>query len=416
MVRTVKTKAARSLKKGERALLLPGATGAEPWELWLTGKQGPAECIRTFATPLENRHQKGATLALPVGQVFCLPLWLNETEPKNFAGMIPLQLELHGLQPRGQSPVFDWALVAKEETRSLVLVGVLPATLPAELSVEAYSLFDLSARLYPLPEDALTIWMEQDRLVFAFTRGTNLAYFQALTEARISERVIQDITCAWAILGMQGMLPELKEVMLWTEISPPELLALQTALNLPIKHAPRPAPRDATSAWKLTPSTVDEARRTKEMQKWRTRGIILGGIVYLCVVAFLLGRIYLTSQKVEALKKWQADHVEAVSLVQSTEASWRDLRPVVDERNYPLELLLHTCDSMPADQMHLTLFEAGDGHVLIKGEAKNFGAASQFQEKVKHDDHLNGYTWDFGSPRLLPNDLTQLQIEGTRAN
>src|SRR5277367_188735 len=104
MVRAVKTKAVRSLGKGERALVLPGSTGAEPWEIWIMSGSKGAECVQTCASPLDQRLRKKTTLALPVSQVFCLPLWLNETDTKLFSGIIPLQLELRGLQPRGNGP------------------------------------------------------------------------------------------------------------------------------------------------------------------------------------------------------------------------------------------------------------------------------------------------------------------------
>src|SRR5271154_4855688 len=155
MVRAVKTKQVRSLSKGQRAILLPGATGAEPWEVWVLGGKSAPALIQTCATPLDNRFRKESTLALPVSQVFCVPLWLNEVDSKLFAGIIPLQLELRGLQPRGSGPaIFDWSVVVKEGTRTLVLVAVLPTNLPPEIQTETYEDFDLSARCLPFPENA----------------------------------------------------------------------------------------------------------------------------------------------------------------------------------------------------------------------------------------------------------------------
>ena len=173
---------------------------------------------------------KGTTLALPVAQVYRLPLWLNETDSRQFAGMIPLQLELRGLQPRNETAVFDWSVVAHGEA-ALVLVGVLPAALPAHLQSETYASFDLSARYFPLPANALILWREHDRLVFAITHGGNLTYFQALPEGEITPRVIQDLNCARATLEMQDILPPLQRVVLWTPVKPEERTAIETAFN-----------------------------------------------------------------------------------------------------------------------------------------------------------------------------------------
>ena len=67
---------------------------------------------------------------------------------------------------------------------------------------------------------------------------------------------------------------------------------------------------------------------------------------------------------------------------------------MVDTNNYPLELLLHAAQSIPADQLHLTLFEAGNGQLLIKGEAKNVAGAFQFLNKLKGDPYFSGYNLD----------------------
>ena len=398
-------------------MLRPGPTGAEPWELWVLGGKASAEFAQICATPLDNRLRKNTTLALPVSQVFCLPLWLNETDAKQFAGMIPLQLELRGLQPRGNgAAVFDWTVVAREGTRTLVVVGVLPATLAPEIHAEAYDAFDLSARYLPFAENTLTLWREQDRLAVAITRGQNLVYYQVLAEGRLTPRVVQDLSCAQAALTMQGIVTPLQKVVLWTEISPEERAALQAALPLPIEQGECPPPAAPPQAWKLTPSTVSEARRLRAGRRWQRRAWEVFLVVYLLAAAWMASQWFLTSLKVDDLRKWQSENAQKLALVQEGRAAWKELAPVVDTKSYPLELLLQASQSIPADQLHLTLFEAGEGHLLIKGEAKNVAGAFQFFNKLKGDPYFSGYTLDMANPRPLPNDLAQFQIEGTRAN
>jgi len=415
MVRTLTGKATYALKKDERALLLPGPSKAEPWELWALGGQKSATCLQVCASPLDNRLNKNTTLALPAAQVFCLPLWLNETEPKQFAGIITLQLELRGLKPRGDDPVvFDWTVIAQEGARTLVTVGVLPASLPEELQTGAYDLFDLSARCLPLAEDTLTLWIEQDRLVFAITRGPQLLYFQTLGEEKISDRVLQDLTCTVAALSSQGVMAPLRGVMLWLEASPAEAASLRTVLQLPVAQAERPSPILPSTAWKLRPGAVVEARRVREAKRWQWRGFLLFLAIYLLVIGWFSCQYFLLAGKVGELRQWQDQHAKTLAMISETRAAWKDLLPVVDENNYPLELLLHTAESIPENQLHLTLFEASEGHLRIKAEAKDFGGASKFEENLKSNPHFSGYVWDMGQPRLLPNDLAQLQITGNR--
>lgn len=414
MVRTVKAKAVRSLVKGERAVLLPGITGAEPWELWILGGQIPAECVQVCASPLDNRLRRNATLALPVSQVFCLPLWLNETDAKQFAGIISLQLELRGLQPRGNSPiVFDWSVVTQEGARTLVVVGVLPASMPPEMQSDAYETFDLSARYLPFQEDALTLWQEQDHLAVAITRGSHLIYYQILSEPRITQRTLQDLTCVRATLEMQGILTSLRQVVLWTEISPSELAAMRVALQLPIVQAERPAPRSPNPVWKLTPAVVNQAKKDREIRRWRARGILIALVVYILVIALVVSQYFVTSYRVDQLRHWQADHEQALSLIHNTETAWGELRLVVDEKNYPLELLFQIQEAIPADQLHLTLFEGDNTHLLIKGEAKNASSAFQFFESLKNNPHLANYTLEMAQPTIASNDLAKFSINGT---
>ena len=413
MVRTVKTKAVRSLAKGQRALLFPGPTLAEPWESWVFGK-GPPELVQVCTNPLENRLRKGTTLALPVSQVFCLPIWLNETDAKQFAGIIPLQLELRGLHPRGSDPVFDWSIVAQESSRTLVMVGVLPANLDPEIHAEAYEAFDLSARYLPFPPDALTIWREQDRLAVAITRGRNLVYYQALSEGTMSTRVVQDLNCARATLTMQDILTPLQQVMLWTEMSSEELATLQEALHLSVHREERPEPEPPVEPWKLVPSAVGDAKRARESQRWIRRGLVIFLLVYLLAVGWMITQYVLTSLQVAKLRQWQAENAAPLAEIETDRAAWKELGPVVDTNNYPLELLLHASQSIPADQLHLTLFEAAADKLSIKGEAKNVAGAFQFLSRLKGDPFFSDYTLDMGNPRPLPNDLAQFQIEGTR--
>ena len=104
-----------------------------------------------------------------------------------------------------------------------------------------------------------------------------------------------------------------------------------------------------------------------------------------------------------------------LALVEQGRAAWKELEPVVNEDTYPLTLLAHTQDSIPADQLHLTLFETNGEHILIKGEAKNVAAAFQFLSKMKADPFFARYTLVMGNPRPLPNDLASFQIDANRS-
>ena len=394
-------------------MLLPGATEAEPWEAWTTGAD--AHCLRAGQTPPEIAAGRDATLALPVAQVTALPLWLQETDAKLFDGMIELQLEARGLQPRGRSAIFDRTIVAQEEARTLVLVGVLAATLPAELETDAFPVFELSARCFALPPDALVLWTEQDRLVLAITRGDQLAYFHALSEPSLTGRVVQDLTCIVAALQMQDIIGVLQQVVVWTDLAPGETAQLQSRLGLPVRSESRPAPSLPGDAWNLTPARVDEVKRQQAARRWQGRAMVLVALLVLAIGAALGAHLYLTSRDVAQLQQWQTAHASSLQMVHDTQAAWKDLQPVVDTSSYPLEALLHVSESLPNDQVHLTLFEANGNKLMLKAEAKNLTAAFTFFDQLKKNPHLKDYTWEMAQPHSLANDVTQMQIEGTHA-
>jgi hypothetical protein len=137
--------------------------------------------------------------------------------------------------------------------------------------------------------------------------------------------------------------------------------------------------------------------------------------LYLLAVAWMVSRLVIVSMKVDSLREWQAAHAPGVDLVHEGRAKWQDLAPVVDTSRYPLELLLHVQQALPAD-LHLTLFEVTEDHLRISGESKTPAGAFQFFDTLKSDSSLSGYTLNMGNPRLLPNDLAQFQIEGIRAD
>jgi hypothetical protein len=415
MDRTLKSP---SLKppRGETLFLLPGALEAEPWEVWIGNGKEKSRCARTCSSPQENPWLKRSTLVLPVAQVFCLPLWLNETEVERLPDMIKLQLESRGLAgPEGNPTIYQWEIAARVENRTLVLVGLLPALLPDQLKIDSYSTFDVSARYFPWPENALTIWQEQGRLAAVFTRGKSVVYFQSLGEEHCSDRTAQTLICLLASLEIQQVLEGLSGVEIWADLKPEELALLKNALALPTRQTECPSPVPPAPDWNLCPPEVSRSKKEHQARRWKGRALLIALAVYVLIVAFLLGQFFLTAARLRNIQTWQAQHQTTLDSIQLAQADWQRLEPVVNTNGYPLEILLHCAEAIPIDQLHLTLFEVDDGKVQLKGEASNVAAAYVFLDRLKAQPQLAAYTWKMGEPHLLPNDLAQLEIEGTRA-
>ncbi len=140
-------------------------------------------------------------------------------------------------------------------------------------------------------------------------------------------------------------------------------------------------------------------------------------LVYLAAIGWFAWQYAQVSFKVAALHQWQDAHSADIDLVSSGRSAWKQLAPVVDYTYFPLEILKRVQAAIPADQLHLTLFECNDqGRLQIRGEAKNVAGAFTFFEKLKADPYFSRYNLQMGNPRPLPNDLASFQInEGTHA-
>ena len=417
MERTVKTSTAIRPRQGQDVFLFPGASEAEPWGIWIAAGKGESQFAQTCATPRENPWQKRSTLVLPVSQVFCLPLWLNESQTDLLPAMIDLQLESRGLAGRGERPaIYQWSVVVREGGRTLVLVGLLPAELPAQFRVGTYKTFDVSPRYFSWPENALTLWLEQGKLAVAITRGTQLAYFQNLGEARCTTRVLQALISLRAGLELQEILSPLSQVVLRTDATSEEEAALGAALRLPTRQVDAQIPITPAIAWNLSPHEVVRSKQMDDSRRWKWRALLIAFALYLVIATFLIGQLLLTNHRVAVLRQWQSQNAGALASVQKAKDDWQRLQPVVDTANYPLEVLLHCAEAIPKSQLHLTLFEFDHDHLTLKGEATNVGAAYTLYDKLKSERGLSAYTWTMGEPHLLPNDLAQLEIEGNHAN
>ena len=415
MDRTLKSPAGTKPRPGDDIVLFPGASEAEPWEAWIVGG-GDSRFLQACATPQSNPFQKRSTFILPAAQVFCLPLWLNETQLERLPEMIELQLEARGLAGRAGLPaIYQWSLVAQENNRSLVLVGILPAGLPVDFRVTSYHAFDVSPRYFAWPENALLLWQEQGRLVATFTRGKDLVYFQSLGEETCNERVLQALTCLRASLEIQGILPSLDQVTLWTEIPSAERTSLGDHLGLPVRQDERPAPAAPASRWNLCPPEVAQSKKERHSRRWKGRALLAFLVLYVIAALIFVTRYFLLSHEVQGMRQWQTTNAPALTAIEQARMNWIRLQPVVDTADYPLEVLLHCTAAIPKDQLHLTLFEMENGNVQIKGEATNVAAAYQLFDHLKADKELSSYDWKMDEPRLQSNDLAQLQIEGTHA-
>lgn len=379
------------------------------------GDKNRARLLQACDAPADAQVSTQSVLALPLRQLFAVPLWLATTDPLLMREMIFLQLERRGLAA-GRAPqdvIFSYRMVASVENRTLVLAVALPGALPAHLCLDLLD-YEPSACIYPLPADGFTFWREDGRLVLAVTRGESLAYFQALGDRSFSEPVLQELHCIRLQLETEGTIEKTGGVTLWGTFTQEEISTIGEAMDLKVAVSPMPEPVLPREWMNLTPSSV---RQTQQIAKTKGRTMSLLAAVAGIYLLFLLGLttrvawFYIEGRRIEAGLK---SHEAEVNGMQATSSQWDLLAPAIDPDTYPVELLLRTAHLLPADGVRFTLFETTTGKILIQGEAKDSTAAAKFNEDLNHSKDLVDYKFVMPYPAVLPNGNAKFQIEGVR--
>ena len=98
--------------------------------------------------------------------------------------------------------------------------------------------------------------------------------------------------------------------------------------------------------------------------------------------------------------------------MRATEAKWKALAPAIDPHYYPVEILLHLFDSLPAADVQITAYNQSARQISVDGEASTAALTYQFIDKIKKNQELGAFQFDMPAPRILPNNHAQFRLEG----
>lgn len=398
-----------------RERLLVRQIEGDAWEVWAMGEGGQARLAQACTSPDDAEISAHSVLALPLRQLFAVPLWLTTTDPALMREMIFLQLERRGLSGgrSAQESVFDYRVLKSTENKTLVLAIALPGALPGQLNLDLHN-YEPSARTHALPPDELVIWREGDRLVLVITQGTEIAYFEALGDDKITDEVLRELQCIRLQLEAENVIGRLNGVTLWSAFSPGETSLIAGATNLPVRSDSRPAPAMPAERMNLVPVSVRQSQQiAKAAGRKKSLLATVAGIYALLVLLLVLrvGWLYVQCSRIEAQLKSQAP---VVKQLEATAHRWDLLDAAINPESYPVELLLRCARLLPSEGVRFTLFKTTGDKIFIQGEAKNAPAAFKFAEDLKQSKDLHDYKWQMPQPRLLANDNAEFQIEGVR--
>ncbi|MCS7062553.1 MAG: PilN domain-containing protein [Methylacidiphilales bacterium] len=406
--------AAQKTKKHnlDHLVLLPGE---EMWELWHF--QSPVPSFIEAHNDIHTLAPRAQVLALPSRYVFSIPIWLTTTDDTLIKDLLTVQLEKRGFRNRpNHELIWQYQIVDKRESQTLILAYVLPTHLPAPFtSYTDITYYPPLASLYTLAPSSMTLWKELGRWCVAVSPQGNLGYFQDLGETHLTPQAVTQLLMLRHQLYAEDILPDLQLIQIYGLAQQDELDALGLSFDASIQMLPRPAPLwHPNQSISLTPQPIRIALQQRAKRRQTLFYLQVAAVLYLIFLSVTTIYYAIISIRSHHYKAIQKTKDPIVKKIQSTAQKWRALEPAISPDYYPFELLWRASKALPEDGVRWTLFELQDKKIVITGEAKNAPAASKYLDDLKQSPELRDFTWTMPPPRLLPNDSAQFQIEGLR--
>lgn len=364
------------------------------------------------------RNGDEVVLGLPVNAIIAQRLRLPTADVAEFEGMVRLQVEKSFPYPP-EEVTSDFEVIERGESESVVsLVAVHNARLdelagpllksghiPRQVTVYAAQ----RVASHAASGRALMIYREGEKLVSAISENGKLSFTRTLdaAEAEGLERDLPQMALSAELQGIDTSFPKV--------LLDENCLALRDTVERVFAQRPDLMGTEAPPAsvkLNLAPEIWRKRRAAVVRQReWRKRLLWAGGIY---AAAFLLFALYVTIIRFQVghLQKVIKRDAPRVDFIKSTEANWKTLSPAIDPNYYPIEVLLHLFESLPNPEVRITVYEQSARNISVQGEAPSAALAYQFAEKVKKNPGLQDFTFNLGTPRILPNDHAQFRLEG----
>ncbi len=380
-------------------LLIPGPEG---WEVWTGGvdssfqlslENGPLLVSEIMDIPSAN-----LVMGFPVREALAVPFKVQTSDDAMFDDLASMHLEKSGIRPEENAgKLTDCFSVDQSDGQSTLLAVVLSAPKLGDLPSPTPSAFDISARFFPMAENAITLWRELGRWVFAVSSQGKLTYFQSLSGERLNGETIRDVYLALTQLGLQGVNLELSKAVVWISGSPSdpnndEVKAFGSQLGAEVSVATKPAPLMPRSISKLIPADARSEKRVKEKKQKRNILISVTLVLYLGFAAYF-GYHYVEltrsiDEQDRKIRDVRTNHAEIALF----NADWQQLAAVVESQNWPIQLLYRTATIIPPSQdLRFKVFEASRERIVIRGESSELKTTSSYSEKIRRA--LKDYEW-----------------------
>ena len=390
-------------KSTDRVLLIPGENG---WEIW-TRRDDEGFSIHgasevSNAGDLTDIPAGDLTLLFPVKFLTAVPMRVTSDDDALFPDLATLHAERLGLRPDPMAgQLTDVFVVAREQENTALLSVFLRSPADGDLPRRGPKGFDISARAFPVSGEALVVWKEFGRWVFALFHQGKLAYCQAtaVDSDHPDAALAREIKLSLMQLSMQGLHFETPRVLVWTSAEAPDVSALQGVFGVPVEVGPRPAPVLPEPLSKLLPADVRAARRAAQRRRNITLAVSVAAIAYLGTIGWFVYGLWKTHQeasRLNVLAEQAAPEGEAYS---EHIAKWDELAHAIDLNHSSVDILFRVASCIPPNSgLRLKTAEISATGIKLQGEAPQLQAVNSFSLNLSKSNGLTQFIWQTPEP------------------
>lgn len=393
--------------------------GEDAWELWKQGLSGMqlAQSLRLEEGGSPDGFKSADCFGYPVIAAFAVPVWSASGDPEIIEGVVQMQLEKLNLMPDNVvGQLVDTRVIERLEQQTLVTATVLDEKSGPSLPQLPPGKFEVTPALFYLPDNSIILWKELGRLIFCLTRGEHPLYFHALTDSELSPAAVGEIESLLMPLFLQGLVPTLEGIVLWTDaIEPGAEQLLADALHLSVRREAKPAPALPRRPSAYEPVSIAMGKiRAAKLRRIRN-AIFAAAAAYAAVVVAFLGWHWWQSHQVDELRASVNKLRGTVGFVEPTIRQWNATAPLRDKDLFPIESLRTTLEPLAVRQFNgvrATNVRLEGPTLEIKGEGQAQNMAINYCNFLKNN--LKNFEWTGPTWGAQRNGLFTFTFTGKR--
>ena len=212
---------------------------------------------------------------------------------------------------------------------------------------------------------------------------------------------------------MQGFLPRIAGLRVWTPAGSEFVKLLQEALGAKVRVEPRPAPVMPEEQCDVFPPDVAQAKHEHLARRRRNRLVMALAFIYLLGFAGWAGTLMWKEKKIDAGFAGIDRLKPQIEEVRTLQMRWHAMEPATDPDQYPAEIFNHIVSLLPPEGICLKEFRFELDKVVVSCEASTVAHAMKFQADLEGAEGLKRFNWPTQQPRILDDNRATFYAEGT---